>query len=92
MSLLGTTTAESSLKKAKDSLNSEVGEMKVAQEKSLNVFRQTVADLSGQNEQLYQKRTMALEMANDMKALADGADDQIGENSKVINKITEFLD
>lgn len=91
MNLLGTTTAEQSLKKAKGNLENEVGKMKMAQEKSLNIFRKTVDDLSGQNVQLAEKRSMAIEMAQDMQALADGAENQISENTKVIDKITEFL-
>ena len=85
-------TAAQSLENAKVSLTLEVGQMKEAQEKSLNIFRKTVNDLSDQNEQLQAKRSMAINMAQDMNNLADSAENQMAENTKVIDKITEFLD
>lgn len=85
-------TAEQSLENAKVSLTLEVGQMKEAQEQSLNIFRKTVNDLSDQNEQLQAKRSMAINMAQDMNNLADSAENQMAENTKVIDKITEFLD
>ena len=91
MNLLGTPTAEKSLAKAQASIAGEMGKMKQAQENSLNVFKKTVTDLSSQNETLAQKREMAIDMANNMQALADNADEQMSDNAKVIDKITEFL-
>jgi len=91
MNLLST-SVENSLRKAKASLEGEMGKMKEAQENSLNIFKKTVADLTGQNEQLLAKRSLAITMAEDMTDLAASAQSQIGENTKVIDKITEFLD
>lgn len=91
MSLLQT-SVEGALGKAKSSLETEMGKMKKAQETSLNIFKKTVTDLTGQNEQLQAKRDIAITMAQDMQVLADSAESQMGENTRVIDKITEFLD
>ncbi len=86
-----TVSSEQSLQNSISKLNAEVVGLENEKNTTLNVFRATAENLKDINGRLEERKNTAETMIRQLTNASQSIDRQMGDNSKVIEKIEDFL-
>lgn len=84
-------SSEESLQNAIGKLNTDVVGLENQKNSILSVFRKTAEDLKDVNSELADRKSTADVMIRQLTNASASIDCQIGDNTKVIDKIEDFL-